>query len=173
MWRCNIALSRAELLNSSQCSTSSRWIRNRGIQIPRLRIPANEEFFFVSVPWLRAIVSTRFEVVAARLQLRGNNIWMLDNWLLPSFGLAWGELWHSAIKMNLSDIMLGVQPQISTAQNMGRTAKDGPAHKITACGSRHSSEHVARHLGDILKIAKNLLRYAECNISCKDYLLPH
>jgi hypothetical protein len=35
---------------------------------------------------------------------------------------------------------------------MGRTARDGPAHKIEACGTWHNLVHAARHLGDILKI---------------------
>ena len=39
-----------------------------------------------------------------------------------------------------------------TADYMGRTIRDGPAHKMMAYGSRHSSAHAARHLSNILKI---------------------
>ena len=55
---------------------------------------------------------------------------------------------------------------------MGRTTRDDPDHKMMACGSWHSSAHTARLLGNILKIAYNLLGYAECMIPCIDYLLP-
>jgi hypothetical protein len=54
---------------------------------------------------------------------------------------------------------------------MGRTIKDGPSHDIKTCGVRHWSAYTARLLEDILKMAINLLGYAEYLIPCKAYRL--
>ena len=52
-----------------------------------------------------------------------------------------------------------VQPWVPMVRDMGRTIKDGPAHQMTTCGARHGLAHTARHQGDILKMAQDLLGY--------------
>jgi hypothetical protein len=46
----------------------------------------------------------------------------------------------------------GVRPWVPMAQDMGCTIRDGPAHDIKTCGTRHWSACTARHLEDISKI---------------------
>jgi hypothetical protein len=47
---------------------------------------------------------------------------------------------------------------------MGCTVRDGPAHKIKTCGTRHRSAYTARLPEDILKIKVDLIGYYRyCN----------
>jgi ferredoxin len=51
--------------------------------------------------------------------------------------------------------------------DVGRTIKDGPAHKIKACGARHCSACTTRLQEGILKIEKDLFEYIRYRIPCK------
>ena len=51
--------------------------------------------------------------------------------------------------------------------DMGHTTRDGPAHKIKACGARHCSACTTQFQEGILKIKKDLFGYVGYRILCK------
>ena len=58
----------------------------------------------------------------------------------------------------------GIYPWVPIVQDMGRTIRDGLAHKIKACGPRHCSAYTARFLEGILKIEIDLIGYARYRV---------